>query len=181
MTKRDPLLNKEVAVALVAILAFYPLTLILPLDSLIILLNGVFFGCMAGVVIAFWQLFWRAVIGEDPYDRVRQMTLSWVIQWIVIVGGVGGSFYIRAADLQTTSLISTAIFRYLACIAAVLQVTAPDFGLGIFHGRDRKTLWTSMVVGLVIATIAVWLQAEQMLEPLVKSAFGIVAQLDMQS
>lgn len=170
MNKRDPILNRQTWTAVILIAAFYPLAMMFRIDTLIILLNGVLFGCLAALVVAFGQLFMHAIEGLAPYNRVRQMTLGWFLNWVVIGGGAASSFYIRAADLPTTSLLLTAILRYVAIISAVLQVTAPDFGLGIFHGRDRKVLWTSATVGLAIAAIAIWIQANQMLVPYVRSA-----------
>jgi hypothetical protein len=40
----------------------------------------------------------------------------------------------------------------------MLQVTAPDFGLGLFHGRDRRVLWASVTIGLLVAIVTITLQ-----------------------
>lgn len=172
---QERILTKQTLIAVGLIVAFYPLTLLFRLDTLIILLNGVFFGCVAALVVAFGQIFWYAIQGVTPYDRVRQMTIGWFLNWVIIIGGVVNSFYIRSADLPTTPLISTAVFRYIAIISAVLQITAPDFGLGIFHGRDRKVLWISGLIGIAISMVAVYIQANQLLEPLVRSALDHLA------
>lgn len=156
--------------AAVAALAFWLVASLVKLDSLIIVLNGVFVGSMASLIVAFWQLVYRTMLGQRPYDRVSQMTLSFVVFWIAYSGSVFISVYFRSAGMPpANATVMTAFFRTLAIIAAVMQVTAPDFGLGIFHGRDRKTLWTSLLVGLAVALFMVYAQKEEILESFVKS------------
>jgi hypothetical protein len=128
-------------------------------DNLIILLNSVFIGSMVSVVVAYHELIWQAIRGDGVYDRIRQMTLGFALTWVVIVIGASTSIYIRLADLPATAYTSVAIMRYLSIIAALLQVTAPDFGLGLFHGRDRKILTASLGFGLITAMVFIVLQS----------------------
>jgi hypothetical protein len=131
---------------------------ILSTEELIILLNGLFAGAITGVAVAYGPLIWYAVLGRQPYDRVWQMTLGFAILWLAVCVGVANSVFFRAtgADIPYSEL--TPIARYLAIVAACVQVTAPDFGLGIFHGRDRKVLWTATALGLLVAVVVIAMQ-----------------------
>ena len=44
-----------------------------------------------------------------------------------------------------------------------MQITAPDFGLGLFHGRDRRVLWTAASLGLITALVTVYIQDQTLL------------------
>jgi hypothetical protein len=128
-------------------------------SELIMVLNGLFAGAMSAVVVAYGKLVWFAILGKRPYDDVRQMTLGFACGWAAICLGVAYSIYYRVTgDVQFPSSYLVALSRYLAIIAACLQVTAPDFGLGIFHGRDRKVLWAGGIIGTIVATIVIMLQ-----------------------
>lgn len=151
-------LNRVIFTTVVAALGFFALATSLPLDFLIAFLNGVFMGCMAAIALAYWPLVTNAVLGVRPYDRVRQMTLGFALCWAAYIISVALSIYLRASDGIVSSSMITAFSRYVAIIAAVLQVTAPDFGLGIFHGRDRKVLYTGISVGLAVAAVIVFMQ-----------------------
>lgn len=134
------------------------LRLVLPNDQLIILLNGLFAGAITGVAVTYGPLIWYAVLGRYPYDRVWQMTLGFAILWLAVCVGVANSVFLRAtgADIPYSEL--TPIARYLAVIAACVQITAPDFGLGIFHGGDRKVLWTATALGLLVVAAVIAMQ-----------------------
>ncbi len=134
------------------------LRLMLSPDELVILLNGLFAGSITAVAVAYGPLIWYAVIGRHPYDRVWQMTLGFAVLWLAVCVGVANSVFLRASDLAPPTTDLTPIARFLAIIAACIQVTAPDFGLGIFHGRDRKVLWSAVSLGLLVATLIIAVQ-----------------------
>lgn len=146
------------AVAFFSILVFS-----IPVNMLIILLNGVFAGACTALVVAFYPLVRDSILGQARFDRVRQMTAGFFLCWIAYILSTYTSVYMRAADLQVTSSYLTAASRYIAIIAAVLQATAPDFGLGLFHGRERKTLWTGMSLGAGVAIFVVLAQTNTIL------------------
>lgn len=153
-------------------LVFTLLAMNVETNRLIVILNGVFFGASAALVVAYWRLVLNAFLGIMPYNRVRQMTLGWALGWTVIVGSAWQSVFFRASGMPPSPenvTIMTAVWRALGIGAAILQVTAPDFGLGIFHGRDRKTLWTGIAVGLVVAAFMIFAQREEILEPWAKA------------
>lgn len=147
----------------VVLLFFLLLTYVMPMGLLISILNGVFAGTMVALAVAYWKLLWNAVLGIHPYDRVRQMTLGFAVCWMAYGIGVLVSVYLKASGFDTRASTMVAFSRYVAVIAAVLQVTAPDFGLGLFHGRDRKTLWTGIVLGLIVASFITLMQGQELL------------------
>lgn len=154
-----PALNRVLIQTALAWVIFGLLVWLAPVRELIVLLNGLFVGSAVAIIVAYWKLLWYAILGIRPYDRVRQMTIGFFLCWLAYVLGVMVSIYLRSTGAITTPIVLTAASRYVAIIAAVLQVTAPDFGLGIFHGRDRKTLWTGISLGGLVAIAAIWMQA----------------------
>jgi hypothetical protein len=156
-------INRVIITTALSAVLFAGLAWVVPVSELTILLNGVFAGTMAAITVAYWRLLWNAVLGIRPYDRVRQMTLGFALCWAAYILGVAISIYFRSAGVDVNSSLLTAASRYVAIIAAMLQVTAPDFGLGLFHGRDRKVLATGITVGLIVAVIVVFGQNQEVL------------------
>lgn len=168
-------LHNQVVYGFIALIAvFFFLISMFPTAQLIIVLNGIIFGCFAAIANAYWKLWLMAITGDGrKYDQIRQMTISIILQWIVIFGSVWTSFKLRSMGIEITASHETVLIRLLAILAAVLQVTAPDFGLGIFYGRDRKVLWTGIVAGTVFAVFVIYLQVFQVLEK-VNEWFGSI-------
>lgn len=131
-----------------------------PLPTLAVLLNGVLFGMGFALLIAFARLIWVSIFGAgNSFDRANQYALGDAILWISVFIGLTSSVYLRTigeAPSTTTELLI--IQRYLAIFAAIVQITAPDFGKSIFYGRDRRVLLGSGLIGLLVAAIVVWLQ-----------------------
>lgn len=128
------------------------------LETVIIVMNGVFSGCMVAIVVAYHRLIVGAALGLGEYNRVRQMTMGFAVAWSGICLSTLSSIYARSEGAPLTAPVLTAAVRYLFILAAVLQITAPDFGLGLFHGRDRKTLWLGFTLGAVTALATIWFQ-----------------------
>ena len=156
-------LNRVIMATILAIALFAALSATTPVSEMIILFNGIFAGTMAAITVAYWRLLLNAVIGIRPYDRVRQMTLGFALCWLAYVLGAAASIYFRSSGIDVNSSPLTAASLYVAIIAAVLQVTAPDFGLGLFHGRDRKVLATGIFVGLIVAMVVIFSRSEEVL------------------
>lgn len=168
-------LNKLALSAMAAIGFFLIVINMFEIETLIYIMNSTFAGAMVAILVAYWRLVWNALAGVRPYDRVRQMTLGFVLCWVAYCISVFTSIYFHSADLSgaNTASLWTVFNRYIAIGAAVLQVTAPDFGLGIFHGRDRKTLWTGLTLGTVFGIIVFFAQSESVLKPLVNAMHPI--------
>ena len=156
-------LNRVVLSAVAIMMLFISVVLIFPVQSVLIVLNGVFAGCGVALGVAYWRLLWNAMLGIRPYNRVRQMTLGFACCWLAYAIGVVLSIYLQSAGVDSRLAYGVALSRLIAIIAAVLQVTAPDFGLGLFHGRERKTLWTAIVLGAIAAIAATALQGSESL------------------
>lgn len=157
------LIGNRVAMGIFALATlFFGLVAYSDLETLIIVLNGIFVGAMVAIVVAYHQLILGAALGIGEYDRVRQMTIGFAVMWTVICLSAGGSIYARSRGAELTAPMLTAAIRYLAIVGAVLQITAPDFGLGLFHGRDRKTLWAGFLLGLVTAAAAIVFQDQSL-------------------
>lgn len=156
-------LNRVILSTGAAVALFAALSAATPLPEMIILFNGIFAGTMAAIAVAYWRLLLNAVLGIRPYDRVRQMALGFALCWLAYVLGVSVSIYLRSAGADVNSSLLTAASRYVASIAAILQVTAPDFGLGLFYGRDRKMLVAGVVVGVAVAGFMIFAQDRRVL------------------
>jgi len=150
--------SRVIAGFVVAIIGFLFLYHFFRPADLIILLNSVFAGSLVAIAVAYKDLLWAAIRGEGAYDRTRQFTISVFLQWVVIAIGVSTSIYVRAADLPTTAYVAIAFARYVATIAAILQVMAPDMGYDFFYGRDRKSLTLSVTIGIIVAVVTILIQ-----------------------
>lgn len=129
------------------------------------LLNGLYVGSMTAIGVTYYKLLWDAWFNPDDFNRVRQMTLTIGGQWIVISLFILTSAYLNFAELPTSFYISTLFARYLATVVAVFQVTAPDYGDGLFYGADRKFLGLGLIAGAITGVAVVLLQAPDLVAP----------------
>lgn len=152
-------INRVVVSVMVLTLLFFIVLNIVPSAPLIMFLNGIFFGAMVAVAFTYSQLIMSAVLGRRPYDRVRQMALGFACAWVALSISIAHSIIFYASGGTAVSTTMAALTRYLAIIAAVLQVTAPDFGFGLFHGAERRMLWMGIACGSALAVTIFILQA----------------------
>lgn len=155
-----------VSMMIIAIAILIAMLKLFPLNSLITVLNGVFIGSICGIVFAFWRLLKSTVIGAPPFDRARQYALSVFIMWIAIFLTALISIISRASGNDPVPYALVAASRYFVIIAAILQITAPDFGSSFFAGKDRKFLWTAVIIGLVVSSVLIFAQEQSVLEGL---------------
>jgi hypothetical protein len=163
--------NDYVAALAAATAIFVALVKFIPLDVLIMYLNGVFVGTMFSISIAyggiFFDAFWnRKRNGDLLMPDVRQFTVWYLATWVAYGLTAGSSIYINASDYDPTTLTTVALSRYVAILAAIGQVTAPDYGRAMFYGRDRKVLWLGLVLGVLAAFFVVQLQENKALAEL---------------
>lgn len=152
MTVTKFLTSNPVLYAIILFLFFMIVQTLFDLDNLIAGFNGVFIGTMLSVTVAYGPLFWKAMVGDQSvHPDARQLAIGYFMAWAAYGMVVVASAYIRMADLSPTPLLLTAISRYIAIAAAITQITAADYGKGLFYGRDRKVLWYAGGVGLVAA------------------------------
>lgn len=130
----------------------------LGIERLIIVENSLFIGTSATLAIAYWRLFWDAVVDPNPYNRARQMTWAFFVAYTALLCGAAGSIQSLTVGEPTTTTVTIAVSRYLAIVAAIGQVTAPDFGRGVFYGLDRKVLAVAILFGVSVAMLLIYLQ-----------------------
>lgn len=153
------LTNRRVVYTLLAIvLSFIVLYFSFSPSTLISLLNGLLAGAMASIGVTYHRLLWDAWVNPNDFGRVRQMSLTIAGQWVVIILGCTTSIYIRSADMPSTAFATVSFARYLAIWMAIFQVTAPDFGQGVFFGADRKFLGLGIISGLAVAVATILAQ-----------------------
>jgi hypothetical protein len=153
------LTNNVVIATIVAILlSFAGLYFIFPPHALSVLLNGLFAGAMTAIGVTYHKLLWDAWFNSDDFNRVRQMTLTIGGQWLVISLFIIVSIYANIAYLPPTVYMATLFARWLATVIAILQVTAPDYGDGLFYGADRKFLLLGLIIGASTGVGAILIQ-----------------------
>lgn len=146
-----------IAVAVIGA-AFFGVVAIADPIALIIVLNGIFIGMMVAISVAYHRILIGSIMGKGEYNRVRQMALGIAVGWVAIAVGAFNSVYIRSMDIDIPTTPLTALTRFLAIVAAILQITAPDFGQGIFYGRDRRVLWLGGVLGALAGLVTILVQ-----------------------
>ena len=137
---------------------FFALREALDPSLLMSLLNGVFAGAVVTIIAAYYRLIVEAIRGSVQQERVQQMTLGLFVLWMSMVVNVGVSIYARSTEFDPSTYTGAAAARYLAIIAAVLQMRSLDYAYALFHGRDKTMIWTSLVLGAFVAIAIVILQ-----------------------
>jgi len=151
--------NGRMQLAIVGLTAgFFALRAALHPSLLMSILNGVFAGSVVTIIAAYYRLIVAAIRGDGPYGRVQQMTLGLFLLWVSIVVNVGVSIYARSTEIYTATYTAAAAARYIAIIAAVLQMRSLDYAYALFHGRDKAMIWTSLVLGAAVTVTTIVLQ-----------------------
>jgi hypothetical protein len=131
--------------------------------DMLVLLNGMFVGAFASMLIVFRTLTLNTFLGRIDYPDVRVFTLGLLITLAGIVMGVLASIYNQATD-AIGSVYTLAVMGRYAIVAGFLTMAySPDTGLGFFEGTDRKAVAFSVLVGLAVAAFVVWIQAAEVL------------------
>ncbi|MBA3352223.1 MAG: hypothetical protein H0U23_07340 [Blastocatellia bacterium] len=151
-------INRVVVGYLVAGGVFLVLHSFLTTSDLIVLINGLLIGALFAIVVAFHRLIIGAIRGTGEYNHVRQMTLGFFNGWLGIFLVVYPSIELRSMGLAVPNTLISTLGKFVIIAAAIMQVTAPDYGLGMFHGRDRKTLWSALLFGVSVSFVVVYLQ-----------------------
>ena len=155
MTKHN--LSRVLLFAILAIAGFVGLYIFMDLGTLVALLNGVFIGTVAAVCVTYRRLLWHSLTGAKQYDRVEQMTLGLLLCWISYCVAAARTVQFHSAEVTHNAAL-LAVSRYVAIIAAVLQVTALDFGVGSPHSYSRNAAWAGLAVGVAVSAVVMWLQ-----------------------
>lgn len=151
--------NHRIQWAIAGLVAvFIALRAVIEPGLLMSILNGVFAGAVVTIVAAYYRLIVAALRIDGEHDRVGQMTLGLFLLWMSVVVGVVVSIYARSTEYYTATYTASAVSRYIAIIAAFMQMRSLDYGFALLHGRDKKMLWTSIVLGAAVGVTAIVLQ-----------------------
>lgn len=151
-------INNRIWVFATVALSFWLSLMLVPLDSLIIVLNGLYVGSMVGVVVAYVNLAIDTF--RKPYDRTKHMSIGFFLCWVAYAMSTGNSISFRAMGADVTPYVMTAAHRVVAIVGAAYQITAPDYGFGMLHGTERKTLVISLILGAIAAALVIYAQFE---------------------
>lgn len=151
--------NVTVQVVILGLAALFVLLwTYIPPDILVIFLNGIFVGSLVTVAAAYYKLLRATLRGDTAYDRTRFMTLSIAILWFSVIISVLASVYARMTDTQSTVFVLSAVARYLAIVAALMQMRSLDYGWAMFHAHDRVMIWASTFLGVTVGIGVVAMQ-----------------------
>lgn len=147
--------------ASIAIFAFLSAALFfIETPVLITILNGAFIGVLIAVGVAYREILWAAVSNRAEYDGPRQFALGVAFLWAgMILSRFYSVLYRSQVDLgwlQSSPMIPISIT--FAIIGGILQISAPDFGTGLFATRDRKRLWFSCTIGALVGFVVIMFQ-----------------------
>lgn len=134
--------------------AFVALCLLVEAEPLIVVLNGIFLGGSIGLVAIYLPLAWRSLAVTSRHPDVRQFTVA-RLMWVTAVAlSVGAAVYLRVAGAEVNSMMVTALSRWVAIGAMILEAYAPDAGLARSERatrRDRLVMNVSLAAGGVIS------------------------------
>lgn len=144
---------------------FFGIYTTIPHVHLLVILNGMFVGALIGLTVAYLPLLWDAFAGVGEYSRGRQMALGVGIGWLGTTSIIWHSIYVRSLDAVVLAdpTFMSLFGRYALIVAATVQVTAPDLGKPAFYGRDRRFLWSGLVIGFLVTVSLIQLQGMRFL------------------
>jgi len=156
---RSLALNRVLLTAAGLIVVFVAMKVFIEPNLLMSVLNGLFAGMTVGIVAAYYRLIWEAIWRGGEYDRIRSYSLGLFLPWVALFVLIGVSIQARTTELFTgPNYTAGALGRYIAIIAAVMQVNALDFSYALLHGRDRVMVRSGVVLGLVVAVATIAIQ-----------------------
>lgn len=133
---------------------FVLLHMVVPVNALIAILNGIFLGVIVAVGIVYFPLIWFA-FKHGKLDRVSQLSIGIALLWLSTAIARGWSFYFRyngTPDIWRDHWI-VSLIAYLAIIGGALFVTAPGYPAlaeeepFVFWGANRKLLLILGAIG----------------------------------
>ena len=154
-------LGKDIASTLmIALVGFLILNLLFENSTVIALLNALFIGVFVAVTVAWAPLIWATYSGVQIKPGVKYLVMASTCGWLALgVGRVWSIVYRSMGSpvwLQDSLLVAISV--YLACLAGILQIAAPDIGQDFFHMRMRRNLWLAIAVGGVMFVVALFSQ-----------------------
>lgn len=145
-------------------LAFYFMAASLSAETLIMTLNALFVGVMFSITVTYGRVIIPALFGYRQYDDVRQLAFGLMLCFAAYGMSVYNSIYIRAVDMTVPILFTTALQRWIFINGAIIQITAPDLGKGMFYGPDRKWLAFGLSAGALVSVLTYYIQESALLK-----------------
>lgn len=135
-------------------------------SRLMSVMNALLAGSIVTVAISFSRYIYYAISSADPWSRARQFGISTGVVWASIVCLLLASIQRHGTSTYNpnATYFTDILSRYLAIIAATMQVFAPDFGKNLFYGTERKLFIIGSLAGAVVAIILIVLQADNFMD-----------------
>lgn len=127
-----------------------------PAPPMIIVLNSIFFGAMISVVVTYWKLIYVTFINIRHYDRARHYVLGAALLWASVSILIAKSSIL--GEYNPEQFMFGVFGRLAAILAAIFQVTAPDFGGKWAITDARKSLIYGLSIGVAAAICSLILQ-----------------------
>lgn len=146
---------KPIVIALGSLLVFVLALNVLPVKTIVAMLNSVFIASMAMLLYGWFRLSLRA-IDRRPVDDVSQLTIGTILPWLVIGGGTILSIAMASNNDMPSPhyLVWVAWLRYGAILAAWFQLSA----LGVTR-YNRRLIFASATLAAVIFVATIWMQS----------------------
>lgn len=147
-------------IVLVAIAAYVVMVATIPSTAFLAILNATFVGLAGGCLFAFRGLIARMAWSRDDLEDWRLFFMS------IMTGGLALLLMtlVSIASLSTgrnpwdAAIHVIAFAKYAAILSAVGIILSPGFHHGYFRGEDKQVVWASVIFGLAIAAIIIFLQ-----------------------
>lgn len=147
--------------ALLASLGFALLANVVPTSSLINVLNGVFMGVMAAVLVIWVPGLYRA-LRQRRFGRVSQLVVGISLIWVAMGLQRGFSVFFRSVG-QPNWLSNSpwlALIIYIAVIGGILHIIAPSTSDdGALPTQERWTLGIAFAAALVVGVASIIMQS----------------------
>ena len=129
---------------------------------LISVLNGIFFGISAAVLIVYSPLI-HYTITNNVFDRISQLCIGIGLVWLSMVAQRGWSMYNRFfGNINATANSPfTGFIVFVAILGGVLFVSAPGYNNSLprFAGKNREMLtWFAVIGGLITGVMYYYMQ-----------------------
>jgi len=119
----------------------------------LIILNSLMFGTFMSVAITYGYFFGYTIFVKSEWSREKQFIISTGLLWmfIMLTGIYSYTHRTVTPDVEIPADWMLLLTRYIAIVAAVMQVFAPDMGESLYYGVHRKVMLAGIVVGGLVA------------------------------
>lgn len=129
-------------------------------------MNAFLFGNLISLAVLYGKYIWYVISSPSEWSPARSFALSTALLWIAMGVVVSGSIYRHSMpgyNINSTNFLDL-FARYVAIIAATMQIFSPSQGLALFATTERKLLIWGSIAGLAVALAATVMQAQNLLD-----------------